>query len=119
MQQVEALFENQAFQPPKLMDVMNQCMLSTKDTDDIIRLLAQHNKLVRVEGDMYFHVHAIEEARRRAVAHLNKEGSLQSVDFKYMLDTTRKFAIPLLDYFDKIAVTRRAPDNTRYLGRHA
>ena len=119
MQQVEALFENQAFKPPKLMDVMNQCVLNTKDTDHIIRLLVQHKKLVRVDGDMYFHTQAIEEARRRAVAHLQKEGSLQSVDFKYMLDTTRKFAIPLLDYFDKIAVTRRAPDNTRYLGRHA
>ncbi len=119
MQKVESLYEGQAFKPPKLMDVMNQCMLNAKDTDDIIRLLVQHKKLVRVDGDMYFHTHAIEEARRRAVAHLNTEGSLQSVDFKYLLDTTRKFAIPLLDYFDNIAVTRRAPDNTRYLGRHA
>jgi len=119
MQQVEALFEDQAFKPPKLLDVMNQCKLSNKDTDDTIRLLVQHNKLMRVDGDMYFHTNAIEEAKRRAVAHLNKEGSLQSVDFKYMLDTTRKYAIPLLDYLDKIAVTRRAPDNTRYLGRNA
>ncbi|MCF7972177.1 MAG: selenocysteine-specific translation elongation factor [Phycisphaerae bacterium] len=119
MQQVEALFEGQAFHPPKPMDVMNECRLNARDTDDIIRLLIQHKKLVRVDRDMYFHAHAIEEARRRAVAHLHKEGSLQSVDFKYMLDTTRKFAIPLLDYFDNIAVTRRAPDNTRCLGRHA
>ena len=119
MQRVESLFEDHPFNPPKLMDVMNQCTLSTRDTNDMIHLLVQHNRLVRVEGDMYFHVHAIEEARQRAIAHLNKEGSLQSVDFKYLLDTTRKFAIPLLDYFDKIAVTRRAPDNTRYLGRNA
>jgi selenocysteine-specific elongation factor len=118
MQKVESLFENQAFKPPKLMDVMNQCVLNAKDTDEIIRLLVQHKKLLRVDGDMYFHTHAIAEAKRRAVAHLQKEGSLQSVDFKYLLDTTRKFAIPLLDYFDKIAVTRRAPDNTRSLGRH-
>ncbi|MHC4439541.1 MAG: SelB domain-containing protein, partial [Planctomycetota bacterium] len=29
-------------------------------------------------------------------------------------DTTRKFAIPLLDYFDRIGVTRRS-GYTRYL----
>jgi hypothetical protein len=29
------------------------------------------------------------------------------VKFKYLVDTTRKYAIPLLDYFDKIGVTRR------------
>jgi hypothetical protein len=36
------------------------------------------------------------------------------VKFKYLLDTTRKFAIPLLDYFDRIGVTRRV-GYTRYL----
>jgi len=36
------------------------------------------------------------------------------VDFKYLIDTTRKFAIPLLDYMDKIGFTRRM-GNTRYL----
>jgi selenocysteine-specific elongation factor len=119
MQQVEALFKDQAFNPPKPMDVMNQCRLTARDTDDIIRLLIQRKKLIRVDRDLYFHVTAMDEAKRRAIAHLRTEGSLQSVDFKYLLDTTRKFAIPLLDYFDKIAVTRRAPDNTRYLGRNA
>jgi selenocysteine-specific elongation factor len=119
MRQVEAMFEAQAFDPPKPVDVMNQCRLGARDTDDLIRLLVQRKKLVRVDRDLYFHVTAMDEARCRALAHLQKEGSLQSVDFKYLLDTTRKFAIPLLDYFDKIAVTRRAPDNTRYLGRNA
>jgi hypothetical protein len=37
------------------------------------------------------------------------------VDFKYLLGTTRKFALPLLDYFDRIGVTRRS-GNTRFLG---
>ena len=41
------------------------------------------------------------------MAHLRKEGQLESVKFKYLLDTSRKFAIPLLDYFDRIGVTRR------------
>jgi hypothetical protein len=41
------------------------------------------------------------------------------VDFKYLIDATRKYALPLLDYFDKIGVTKRAPDNTRFLGPKA
>ncbi len=47
------------------------------------------------------------------IEHLRKEGRLESVDFKYLLDTTRKFALPLLDYFDRAGVTRRV-GNTRY-----
>ena len=45
--------------------------------------------------------------------HFRKESRLESVDFKYLLNTTRKFALPLLDYLDRIGVTRRV-GNTRY-----
>ena len=34
--------------------------------------------------------------------------------FKYLVNTTRKFALPLLDYFDRSGLLRRV-GNTRYL----
>jgi len=62
---------------------------------------------VRVDNDLLFHREAIEQAREMLTTFIKKEGGLESVKFKYLLDTTRKFAIPLLDYFDRIGVTRR------------
>jgi selenocysteine-specific elongation factor len=56
----------------------------------------------------------VAEARTKLIRYLQENGQLESVKFKYVLDTTRKYAIPLLDYFDKIGVTRRA-GYTRYL----
>jgi hypothetical protein len=47
---------------------------------------------------------------------IQEHGRLESVQFKYLLDTTRKYALPLLDYLDKVGVTRRNRDNTRHLG---
>jgi selenocysteine-specific elongation factor len=49
----------------------------------------------------------VEEAKRRLIEYIKTNGPLESVKFKYLLDTSRKFAIPLLDYFDKTRVTRR------------
>jgi len=63
---------------------------------------------------LLFHCVAVERAREVLIEHLRKEGRLESVDFKYLLDTTRKFAIPLLDYFDRVGILRRV-GNTRYL----
>ena len=57
--------------------------------------------------------------RQLAVEHLKKEKRLESVQLKYLLNTSRKYALPLLDYLDKIGITKRAPDNTRYLGPKA
>jgi selenocysteine-specific elongation factor len=79
-----------------------------------IRILIEQQRLVRVDQDLYFHAEAIADARARLVRYIQETGQLESVKFKYVLDTTRKYAIPLLDYFDKIGVTRRA-GYTRYL----
>jgi ribosomal protein L9 len=59
-------------------------------------------------------IKAVEEAKARLVTHIRIKGGLESVKFKYLLDTSRKFAIPLLDYFDRIGLTRRE-GYTRYL----
>ena len=69
---------------------------------------------MRVTESLLFHGDAVERARDPLTDFIHKEGRLESVKFKYLLDTTRKFAIPLLDYFDRIGVTIRT-GNTRYL----
>ena len=71
-------------------------------------------RLVKVPPDLLFHSEAVERARQLLVECIRKEGRLESVKFKYLLETTRKFAIPLLDYFDRIGLTRPV-GHTRYL----
>jgi len=80
----------------------------------ILQILIEQERLVRVEKDLLFHSEAVEKARQLLISFIKKEGQLESVKFKYLIDTTRKFAIPLLDYFDRIGLTRRA-GYTRYL----
>ena len=71
-----------------------------------LTLLREHGRLVAIE-DLLFHREAVDRAREILVAFLRKEGRLESVRFKYLLDTARKYALPLLDYFDRTGVTRR------------
>jgi selenocysteine-specific elongation factor len=84
-----------------------------------LRLLTEHGRLIRIARDMYFHSNALAKARQIVVAHLKKENRLECVQFKYLIDATRKYALPLLDYLDRIGVTKRAPDNTRFMGPKA
>ena len=77
-------------------------------------ILVDHERLVRLPEGLLFHRQAIARAREIVIEFMRKEGKLESVKFKYLLDTTRKFAIPLLDHMDRIGVTQRV-GNTRYL----
>ena len=59
--------------------------------------MIEQEQLVRVDKDLLFHREAVERAQELLTEYIKKEGGLESVKFKYLLDTTRKFAIPLLD----------------------
>ena len=119
LQGVERLFLERMFNPPEREDLPGLCGLTAKEADNVLRLLVEHRRLVRVDRNLHFHADAVAKAREIAVGHLRKENRLESVAWKYLLDTSRKYALPLLDYFDRIGVTKRAPDNTRHLGPRA
>ena len=110
---VEELFRRAGFQPPSREEAAAAIGAPAATVNAIVETLRQHDRLMQVE-EMFFHCEAVDRAKQILLAHLRKEGRLESVQFKYLLDTTRKFALPLLDYFDRVGVTRRA-GNTRFL----
>ncbi len=114
MAQIEALFAKAPYAPPGLPEVAATLKVPQAALDKTLKLLLQHQRLVKVDIDLYFHKQAIDNARQAIVDFITKEGKLESVKFKYLLNTSRKFAIPLLDYFDKIGLTRQV-NHTRYL----
>ncbi|MBN2133351.1 MAG: selenocysteine-specific translation elongation factor [Sedimentisphaerales bacterium] len=111
---VEELFRNRPFNPPGVQEITDATRQVPPEVERAVRLLVEQQRLVRVDQKLYFHAEAVATARERLIAHIRENGGLESVKFKYLLDTTRKYAIPLLDYFDKIGVTRRV-GYTRHL----
>ena len=114
LRSVESLFKTRPFNPPKIEEVVESTKAGAEEIQKALRILIEQERLVRVENGLLFHNEAVERAREILTSYIRKEGGLESVKFKYLLDTTRKFAIPLLDYFDRIGVTRRA-GYTRHL----
>jgi selenocysteine-specific elongation factor len=116
LERAEAVFKNNLFAPPTPQDLAAQLHRNVQEINSIIKILTEQQILVRIDQNIFFHAMAIEQAKRRIIEHINSEGQgrLESVKFKYLVDTTRKYALPLLDYMDKIGLTRRV-GNTRYL----
>jgi selenocysteine-specific elongation factor len=76
-------------------------------------LLIEAGALVRVRDDLFFHREAIEhltEALRAYAASHGPERLLDIAAFKDLSGVSRKYAIPLLEYFDRSRITRRAGD---------
>ncbi|MFH1717712.1 MAG: selenocysteine-specific translation elongation factor [Planctomycetota bacterium] len=114
LRSIESLFKTRPFNPPNYEEVVQHTSADPAKVRKTLQMLIELEHLVRVENDLFFHSEAVEQARQLLVSFITEQGGLESVKFKYLLNTTRKFAIPLLDYFDRIGVTRRV-GYTRHL----
>jgi selenocysteine-specific elongation factor len=63
--------------------------------------------VVKVTDDLYFHQGALAELRTRLLAHLTEHGEITTQAFKQLVGQSRKFVIPLSEYFDREKVTLR------------
>ena len=63
--------------------------------------------VVRIEGNIYFHHEAVEEAREKLIRFGRQNEEISVSQFREMLGTSRKYAMALLTYFDQIGLTER------------
>ena len=77
---------------------------------DILGRLIFEGKVVKVKGDLYFHSDVIEDLKKKVRSYLSEKKEMTPSEFKSVLDLSRKYMIPLLEYLDEIKVTIRAGD---------
>jgi selenocysteine-specific elongation factor len=70
-------------------------------------------KLVKVKEDLYFHADTMAGLKADLVQFLKKNGEISVLQFKDLTNTSRKFTIPLLEYFDTNRVTVRVGEARR------
>ncbi len=69
-------------------------------------------ELIRV-GEHLYGGSQIAEIRGRLEGMLASEGTLTAARFRDLVGSSRKYAVPLLEYFDRIGVTVRDGDQRR------
>jgi len=63
---------------------------------------------VRAPGDLWFDRAAVDDLRERVIAHLREHQTLDTPTYKNLIGTTRKYAVPLMEFFDGEHLTMRA-----------
>ncbi|MBU1001888.1 MAG: selenocysteine-specific translation elongation factor [Proteobacteria bacterium] len=96
--------------PPNLKDVLEPLGVNAKESAGVFRLLMEQGQLVKINEDMYFHATALDSIRAKVVGFLEQSGEMGAPDFKTLTGLSRKFAIPLLEHFDKEKLTVRVGD---------
>lgn len=96
--------------PPGLKELSTETGKKEKDLKDILNRLSFEGKVVKIKGDMYFHHDAVEDLKQKAISYLTTKKEMTPSDFKSVVDVSRKYMIPLLEYLDEIKLTIRVGD---------
>jgi selenocysteine-specific elongation factor len=86
--------------------------LSNKDKA-LIDLIFDQGALVKINDSIVMDPAALEEAKRLLLNHFESNHTLNLGDFRDLLQTSRKVAVPLLEYFDSARITVREGDTRK------
>ncbi|HNY71734.1 MAG TPA: selenocysteine-specific translation elongation factor [Syntrophorhabdus sp.] len=98
------------FTPPGIKDFAVEVRQSEGRLRDVLERLIFEGKAVKVKGDLYFHSDVIEDLKKKVRSYLSEKKEMTPSEFKSVLDLSRKYMIPLLEYLDEIKVTIRTGD---------
>lgn len=84
---------------------------------EVFGVLLREEKLVKVSETLYYDAAVIAALQKDVVAFMEKEGEIDAPRFKNLTGLTRKFSIPLLEYFDRVKLTIRVGDIRIFRGQ--
>jgi selenocysteine-specific elongation factor len=93
--------------PPSAEEALGRAGLGGDEEHELFQVLVQAGKLVRVKESLFFHTRALDAIQAKLVALLRERKEIGPADIKDLLGISRKYAIPLLEFFDQRRVTAR------------
>ena len=107
--QVREIMLKSGYSTPSL-DEMARTGVPLIDLQRVIGALQGRGEVVRLEGDIYYLREQIDSARQVLLEFAQKNTELSVSRFRELLNTSRKYALALLGYFDQIGLTQRVGD---------
>jgi selenocysteine-specific elongation factor len=102
--------------PPEAADLAGAAGARAAVVPELLALLRDEQKLVEISSGLYLDFDVEAELRRKVIERLSTGLAMTMADLRDLLGTTRKYAVPIGEYLDRIGLTRREGD-VRKLGQ--
>ena len=96
--------------PPLFKELVVQVGADPKQVKVLLNVLEKEGKIVKIKEEMYFSTEFIKSVKEQLIRRLKHEGSITPSKFQEITKTSRKYNIPLLEYFDREKITLRIGD---------
>ncbi len=109
--EIAGIYRESSLTPPFLTDVINKFGDRKNKARSIISLMLKEGELIKINEELCFSGACLNELRNSYKAMLIKEGKATPASFKDLTGLSRKYIIPLMEYFDMDKLTVRVGDH--------
>ncbi len=103
-------FVTAGYQPPSPQQVVSSFGRDLKTASMVFEALIDSGSLVKINEEIYLPADKLSDARDKVVSYIKENGQITAGDFRDLIGASRKYAVPVLEYFDYIKLTRRIED---------
>ena len=105
---VSAAFQAAGWAGPTVIELATKLGEPPARVEKAVALLVEKAVLVRLEQQLCIHREALEAAKQVVLRLFAQKPSFSTMQFRDALGVSRKYAVPLLDYLDRVRFTVRA-----------
>ena len=106
LRQIEEDYEAALFSPPDWTEEMERLKAPEADRPELLLWLCEQGALIKIAEGVYFHKKALNAALNK-LAQINAAEGFTLAQARDVLATSRKYALPLLEYLDREKITKR------------
>jgi len=108
-------FKDAGSQPPTVKECEAKTEKNRASVASLIALAVTEGDLIEISSDFCLHADVEAEMKQTLAKEIEAAGGLTLSQIRELLATTRKYAVPICEYFDRIGFTKRDGD-LRMLG---
>jgi selenocysteine-specific elongation factor len=109
-EKVEEVLARHRLAPPLPAQLAEEAGIETRELLSVIDFLARLGRVVKVAPTLVYRSAEVDEVRSLLRKALAENKGFTVADFKERTGVSRKYAVPLLEYFDRERLTRREGD---------
>ena len=89
------------FMPPTKDDLEDEINNDKEKILEVFQSLTNEDLIIKIAHNIYFHKETIDKAEKLLKNYLSEKETIELSEFRDLLNSSRKYALPLLEYFDQ------------------
>ncbi len=102
-------YKKNSYKPENIDDVKDK-VRNKKDFDLVFEMLINRGELTHIDGKIFLLTESLDDLIEFSYKVFEKNGKIVLKDIKDYTDSSRKFVVAYLEYFDKKSITKRVDD---------